>query len=554
MICDSDWKTCSDDGSPCASDGDCTAGTCSATPTCVTPVTVTARDLGGLTSTSTYKSVRQGYRNLTLSFGPGKIEVLNATPAPSSGTDYDAGRRCAVPADVVANPQNYIKDYNPSTMTVSNQGTWVRIRQPELRGLCDVVNSQVTTDHGYPKTKTSGFMSSDTEDAEKRLTLCMPHNTNGSGPVALTSLVKWEVTDDNSSSVRAQETLEVSVYNSGYLILLTDYTGKRPEDSVFLKGDSDATRPFIKSHVCQQLGESPCGASLVTANNWTNDGNYSSNGIQWKIADGDPSMAPYWSQKDDSNASYHATFDKENIYCPMSITADIDTTAGTLKAFGRLSSFSADGTLVTGDYPCFGIDRTKPAHSFTMAQKWYPEDNAKSAARIDTNPLVKATYPHHFIGNPLPIDIASTDQGGVYNAGIEKVQLIWTDVDTDTTVTLLDGDCAADPFYLTGPSGVNPLSGDCLGNVTCPNKPEACVTDPFTNKLSLNLEALGRGHHKLQIRLLDRAGTEAENDFYLELVDMPTQMATWSGWLQGYINRSDGNNVALAAVDDALIT
>ncbi|MBL92740.1 MAG: hypothetical protein CMH56_13125, partial [Myxococcales bacterium] len=562
MLCESDWKTCSNSGAVCATDTDCAGGTCDSSSVCVTPVTVTAQDLGGLTSSTTYKVAVVDNANITLDLGPNNIEVLNATPAPANGTDYDLGRRCSVPQDVLDNPQDYVKDYDANTMTLGSQGTWVRIRQPEIRGLCEAGDSSITMDHDYPKTKVSGFLSSATEEAEKRLTLCLPHNTNGAGPVALTSQITWQVYDgatpkgEDCTNLNPGEdcprTLNVAVHNSGYLILLTDYTGKRPEDAVFMQGNSDATRPFVKSHVCQQLGESPCGASLVTANNWNNDANYSTNGIQWKVADGDASMAPFWSEKDDATASFHATFNKENIYCPLSLTADIDTTAGTLKAFGRMSSFSANGMVTNGDYACFGIDNTAPAHNFELTQRWYPADNAKSSAKLDTNPMDKTTYPHFYIGKPLPIDIAATDQGAVHNAGINNIQLVWTNVDTDTTTTLLDGQCDTDPFYLTGPMGANPLNGDCVGEVVCPNKAEACIQDPFNGKLSLDLETLGRGHHKLQVRVLDMAGNVAENDFYIEVVDLPEQINAWMGWLQGYQNRGEGSSGALAAVDNAL--
>ena len=116
-------------------------------------------------------------------------------------------------------------------------------------------------DHNYPKTKTSNFISSETQSAEQLLTLCLPHNTNNANgaPEQLVSQVTWDVLENGQSrgvdcaNLGAGEvcprTVNVAVYNAGYLVMLTDYTGKRPEDNVYTAAGDESLFPFETIHL-----------------------------------------------------------------------------------------------------------------------------------------------------------------------------------------------------------------------------------------------------------------------------------------------------------------
>ena len=312
QVCNSSWAKCSDTGAACSSDADCSAGRCQTAPTCVTRVQVTATDMGGLSSSASYDVAVVNSSQLVLDVGPTQLEVLNAT-----GLNLDAERRCAVPSEVLNNPATYIKDYDSTTMTLSSEGTWVAFRMPQVRGLCSAGSEQFSVDHNYPKTKTSNFISSETQSAEQLLTLCLPHNTNNSNgaPDQLVSQITWDVLENgvprgvDCASLGVGEvcprTVNVAVYNTGYLVMLTDYTGKRAEDDVYTAAGSSDLYPFVKSHVCNPT-ETMCGSSLVNAHNWGNYLQSSSQSIAWKIAHSDSNYTPVWDEQDDAAASWHA--------------------------------------------------------------------------------------------------------------------------------------------------------------------------------------------------------------------------------------------------------
>jgi hypothetical protein len=562
--CDTSWTKCSDTGVKCAVDADCAAGTCDVSPTCVTQVIVMAIDMGGLSATASYDVAVVNSPQLTLDVGPTELEILNAT-----GLALDANRRCTVPADVLSNPANYIKDYDSSSMTPSSEGTWVSFRMPQVRGLCSAGSTNTSVDHDYPKTKTSGFISSETETTEKLLTLCLPHNTNNANgaPEKLVSQITWDVLEDNLSRGEdcsalgpgqvCPRTIDVSVYNTGYLVMLTDYTGKRNTDSIFTSAATTNDYPFVKSEVCNPQ-ESMCGSALVSANNWYNHLQSTSQAIAWKVAHANANYAPVWSEQSDTAASWHAKFAEEDIYCPLSITAQIPTAAGTLKAFGRLSKRVPTGSETVADYACFGVDKTSPVHSFTLSQLWHPSNSPKMVDMVPTNPNDLNTYPHYFTGENLPLDIAASDQGGIQNGGLQSIQVVLTNMGTSVTQTVVNAACTANAFSLTGPMGGNPitsgttgsgLQGDsCTPASLCDAWPEACVVDPYSDKLSLDLGVIGRGHHKLTVSATDMAGNVDSDDFYLKVVDLNDELVTWTGWLQGYANGGDNNIPVLTAL------
>ena len=109
-----------------------------------------------------------------------------------------------------------------------------------------------------------------------------------------------------------------------------------------------------------------------------------------------------------------------------------------------------------------------------------------------------------------------------------------------------DSDCFFDDLFMRLSAGTE---GDaCTPSDLCDEWPEVCVTDPYNSKLSLDLGALGRGHHQLTVKATDMAGNTDENDFYLKVVDLNDELATWTTWLQGYVNAGDNNLPVLTAL------
>ena len=109
-----------------------------------------------------------------------------------------------------------------------------------------------------PRQKPAIFISSETQSAEQLLTLaCRITRTINGAPDQLVSQVTWDVLENgvprgvDCASLGVGKgfcprTVNVAVYNTGYLVMLTDYTGKRAEDDVYTAAGSSDLYPFVR--------------------------------------------------------------------------------------------------------------------------------------------------------------------------------------------------------------------------------------------------------------------------------------------------------------------